>query len=172
VSPPSDLTPRRVLRILRPAAAVCGLILVILMLGPFHGLERLFGLADGPAHVIAFFWITTGLFAVAPGWRRNDIALGAVLIAVMIETLQAITGRSLSLLELAADGAGIVVAMVPGWIERLRHLARTCPDASFAEIRAADRRGRGEEAEEEGLEVTALLRAPATRLRRRRKDRR
>lgn len=168
----SDLTPRRILRILRPAAAVCGLMLIILMLGPFHGLERVFGLADGPAHVIAFFWITTGLFAVAPGWRRNDIALGAVLLAVMTETLQAFTGRSLSLFQLAADGAGIVVAMVPGWVERLRHLARTAPDASFAEIRAMDRRGRGEQTQEEGLDVAALLRAPATRLRRRRKDRR
>ena len=167
---PSLLTPNRVLAILRPAAAVCGLGLAVLMLGPFHGMERVFGLTDGPAHAIAFFWITTGLFAIAPGWRRGDIALATLLIAVMSETLQALTGRSLSLLELAADAVGIVVAMVPGWVERLRYLARTAPDATFAEIRAADRRGQPDA--ESALDVSPLVRAPAIRHRRRRKDRR
>lgn len=167
---PSLLTPNRLLGILRPAAAVCGLGLAVLMLGPFHGAERLFGLTDGPAHAIAFFWIATGLFAIAPGWRRGDIALAALLIAVMSETLQALTGRSLSLFELAADAVGIVVAMIPGWVERLRYLARACPDATFAEIRAADRRGGPDE--EPALDVTALVRSPAIRHRRRRKDRR
>lgn len=166
---PSLLTPSRVLAILRPAAAVCGLGLAVLMLGPFHGVERLFGLTDGPAHAIAFFWIATGLFAIAPGWRRGDIALAALLIAVMSETLQALTGRSLSLLQLAADIAGIVVAMIPGWVERLRHLARVSPEATFAEIRAADRRGQPDA--ESALDVTALVRAPAIRHRRRRKER-
>ena len=167
---PSLLTPNRLLGILRPAAAVCGLGLAVLMLGPFHGAERLFGLTDGPAHAIAFFWIATGLFAIAPGWRRGDIALAALLIAVMSETLQALTGRSLSLLELGADAVGIVVALIPGWVERLRYLARACPDATFADIRAADRRGQPEG--ELALDVTALVRSPAIRHRRRRKDRR
>ncbi|QTC90511.1 VanZ family protein [Brevundimonas goettingensis] len=165
---PSLLTPNRVLRILRPTAAVCGLGLAVVILGPFHGLERVFGLTDGPAHAIAFFWIVTGLFAIAPGWRRGDIALVALLIAVMSETLQALTGRSLSLLELAADAVGIVVAMIPGWVERLRFLARTAPDATFAEIRAQDRRGQPDA--EAALDVTALVRSPATRHRRRRKE--
>lgn len=167
---PSLLTPNRLLRILRLCAAACGLGLAVLMLGPFHGMERMFGLTDGPAHAIAFFWIATGLFAIAPEWRRGDIALAALLIAVMSETLQGLTGRSLSLLELAADAVGIGVALIPGWVERLRYLARTSPDATFAEIRAADRRGRPDE--ELALDVTALVRSPAIRHRRRRKDRR
>jgi hypothetical protein len=167
---PSLLTPDRLIRMLRPAAAVCALGLAVLMLGPFHGVERVFGLTDGPAHAIAFFWIATGLFAIAPEWRRGDIALAALLIAVLSETLQGLTGRSLSLLELAADAVGIVVAMIPGWVERLRSLARSHPDATFAEIRAMDRRGRPEDVT--ALDVTALVRSPAIRHRRKRKDRR
>jgi hypothetical protein len=167
---PSALTPNRLLRLMRPVAAVCGVGLAAAMLGPFHGLERVFGLGDGPAHAIVFFWVATGLFAIAPNWRRGDLALLALVIAVLSETLQVVTGRSLSLFELAADALGIVVALVPGWIERLRSLARAHPDTPFAEIRAVDRRGQSEE--EAGLDVTALVRSPAIRHRRRRKDRR
>ena len=143
----------------------------MLMLGPFQGLELVFGLGDKPAHAIAFFCITMGLFAVAPNWRRGDIALGVVFVGVVSEVLQAMTGRSMSMTDLMADGAGTLVALVPGWIERLRLLARTFPDAGLTEIRAADRR-KGSVAEQDlqsAPGVTSLVAAPAIRRRHRRK---
>jgi VanZ family protein len=165
----SGLTPRRLVLILRVLAIACGLGMAVLMLGPFQGLEHVFGLGDKPAHAIAFFCVTTGLFAVAPHWRRGDLALGVLLAAVLSEMLQALTGRSLSATDLMADTAGIVVALAPGLVERLRFLARTCPDAGFAEIRARDRR-KGRTPEEPVLDVSPLAPSPAIRLRRRRKD--
>jgi VanZ family protein len=155
---------------LRLAAMACGLGMAVLMLGPFQGLEHVFGLGDKPAHAIAFFCMTNGLFAVAPGFRRGDIALSVLLVGVLSEVLQALTGRSMSVTDLMADTVGIVVALIPGWIERLRYLARVFPDTGFAEIRALDRRGQPEQ--EPALDVTALIRSPAIRHRRRRKDRR
>lgn len=167
----SRLTPRRVVLILRVCAVACGLGLAVLMLGPFQGLEQVFGLGDKPAHAIAFFCVSTGLFAIIPNWRRGDIALGVLGVAILSEVLQAMTGRSMSATDLTADAAGVLIALIPGWVERLRLLARTFPDAGFAEIRAADRRRKPStgEALEPVLDVARLLPSPATRHRHRRK---
>jgi hypothetical protein len=145
--------------------------MAVLMLGPFQGLEHVFGLGDKPAHAIAFFCVTTGLFAIAPGWRRGDIALGVLMAGIVSEVLQAATGRSMSLIDLAADSSGIVIAMVPGWIDRLRHLARAFPDTGFAEIRARDRRKSRvtEESLDPVLDLARLVPSPAIRHRHRRK---
>lgn len=165
------ITPRRLVLILRVCAVACGLGLAVLMLGPFQGLEHAFGLGDKPAHAIAFFCVSTGLFAIIPDWRRGDIALGVLGVAVLSEVLQALTGRSMSVTDLMADATGVLVALVPGWIERLRLLARTYPDAGFAEIRAADRRQSRvtEEALDPVLDVARLVPSPAIRPRHRRK---
>lgn len=137
---PLQFTPRQIVRLCRLAAAVCALGLAGLMLGPFQGLEEAFGLSDTAAHAIAFFAATTGLFLVAPQWRRGDIAMGAVAFGVVIELLQGLTGRSMSLTDVAADLVGVGVALVPGTIERLRWMARAHPDLTLAEIAARDRR--------------------------------
>lgn len=165
------LTPRRVVLILRVCAVACGLGMAVLMLGPFQGLEHVFGLGDKPAHAIAFFCVSTGLFAIVPNWRRGDIALGVVGVAVFSEVLQAMTGRSMSVTDLMADSAGVFIALIPGWVERLRLLARTFPDAGFTEIRAADRRKSRmtEEALEPVLDVARLVPSPTIRHRHRRK---
>lgn len=137
---PRDFTPRQIIRLSRVCAAVCGLGLAGLMLGPFQGLEQAFGLSDTAAHAIAFFAATTGLFLVAPKWRRGDIALAAVGFGVAIELLQGLTGRSMSISDVLADIVGVIVALVPGTIERLRWMARAHPDLTLAEIAARDRR--------------------------------
>ena len=116
------------------------LLLAFLMLGPFQGLERAFGLSDKAAHAIAFFAATTGLFLIAPGWRRSDIALGAAGFGVAIEALQGLTGRSMSATDVLADLLGIGVALIPGLIEQVRWMARAHPDLTLAEINAQDRR--------------------------------
>lgn len=134
------LTPRQIIRLSRIAAAICGLGLAGLMLGPFQGLEQAFGLSDTAAHAIAFFAATTGLFLVAPKWRRGDIAIGAIAFGVVIELLQGLTGRSMSLTDVLADLLGVAVALIPGTIEHLRWMARAHPDMTLAEIAANDRR--------------------------------
>lgn len=165
------LTPRRLVLTLRLCAVVCGVGMAVLMLGPFQGLEHVFGLGDKPAHAIAFFCVSTGLFAIIPGWRRSDIALGVLGVAILSEGLQGLTGRSMSLTDLMADATGVLIALIPGWVERLRRLVRILPDASFAEIRAADRRkGRmAEEALPPAIDVARLVPTPAIRHRHRRR---
>ena len=165
------LTPRRIVLLLRICAVACGLGMAVLLLGPFQGLERVFGLGDKPAHAVAFFCVATGLFAIIPNWRRGDIALGVLLLGVLSEGLQGLTGRSMSLTDFMADASGVLIALIPGWIERLRLLARTHPDVGFAAIRAADRR-KGSVTEQDlqpALGVARLVAAPAIRRRHRRK---
>lgn len=134
------LTPRRLVTFLRLAAVACGIGLTVLLLGPFQGLERHLGLDDTAAHAIAFYAVTVGLFAVAPHHRRTDLALAAFAFGVLIEIAQGLTGRSLSIVDLAWDSAGILAALAPGQVERLRHLIRAAPDQSFATLRALDSR--------------------------------
>lgn len=118
------MTPNRLVLILRLAAVVAGLGLTLLLLGPFQGLERHLSLTDKEAHALAFFAVTIGLFVIAPRWRRTDLALVALALGVAIELAQGLTGRSASLMDLMADSVGIVAAVMPGVIERLRHHIR------------------------------------------------
>ena len=136
----SRLTPRKIVRLARAGAAVSTLLLAFLMLGPFQGIEQAFGLSDKAAHAIAFFAATTGLFLIAPNWRRGDIALGAAALGVLIELLQGLTGRSMSMTDVLADFLGIGVALIPGLIEQVRWMARAHPDLTLAEIARQDRR--------------------------------
>ena len=134
------MTPNRLVALLRLAAAVSAMWFTVLLLGPFQGLEQVFHLTDKEAHALAFFGVTLGLFAIAPRWRRTDLALAALAFGVFIELAQGLTGRSVSLLDLLADGVGILAALAPGLVERLRHHVRTSPDIDFATIRSLDRR--------------------------------
>lgn len=148
----SRLTPRKIVRLARAGAAVSTLLLAFLMLGPFQGIEQAFGLSDKAAHAIAFFAATTGLFLIAPKWRRGDIALGAAGFGVLIELLQGLTGRSMSVTDVLADFLGIGVALIPGLIEQIRWMARAHPDLTLAEIARQDRRRTRSDANEPAAE--------------------
>ena len=134
------MTPNRLVALLRVAAVFSAIGLTVLFLGPFTYLVDVFHVTDKEAHALAFFGVTVGLFAIAPRWRRMDLALAALAFGVLIELAQGVTGRSVSLSDLAADAVGILAALVPGLIEQLRRQVRTSPDATFADLRAADRR--------------------------------
>lgn len=134
------MTPNRLVALLRVCALCSALGLTILFLGPFTYLVDVFHVTDKEAHGFAFFGVTLGLFAIAPRWRRTDLALAALAFGVLIELAQGLTGRSVSLMDLMADGVGILAALAPGMVERLRHHVRTSPDVDFASIRARDRR--------------------------------
>lgn len=136
----ASLTPLRLLRIIQLVFAL-GLIGVsVLMLGPFQGMEEHLGLSDKEAHAMAFYTLTTGLFLCAPRSRRTDLALAVFGFGALIEIVQGAVGRSMSLWDLMADGAGVAAALLPGIVERLRHHVRTSPDLSFADIEQRDRR--------------------------------
>lgn len=134
------ITPRRLLMLFRIAFVLAAGAGAALMLGPFQGLEQRIGLDDKTAHALAFYALAVSLFAVAPGRRRGDLALMVLSAAVLSEIGQGMTGRSMSLGDLAADALGLAAAMLPGWVESYRRAARLHPDRSLADIAATERR--------------------------------
>jgi len=85
--------------------------------------------------------LSIALFTVAPGARRDDLALFVIASALGVELLQGLTGRSVSVMDFLAGAAGVAAAWAPGRIEDLRFEARRHPDRTFAEIAARGRRG-------------------------------
>jgi hypothetical protein len=134
------LTPRTLQRGFKAIFAMGAVGLAILMLGPFQGLEQLFGLSDKEAHALAFYAVTNALFIVAPRTRRHDLAILAAAIGLIMELLQHFTGRDMSLGDFVADVIGITVAVLPGMVEHLRHQVRTHPNLSLKQLAAMDRR--------------------------------
>lgn len=133
-------TPRHVLILARILFVIGATGVVVLMLGPYQGLELRFGMTDKPAHAIAAFFATQALFAIAPRWRRLDLALAVLLGGALMEMAQGLTGRSMSMTDFAADALGVGVALMPGLIEQLRYHVRRSPNVSFADLRRVDRR--------------------------------
>jgi len=114
---------------IRLAVALGFTLLIVLLLGPFQGLETHLGLSDKTAHAAAFYVLTLGVFASLPGIRRTDLALWVLALAAATEIAQGFTGRSASLEDLLADAAGIVIAVVPAMVERLRYRLNRAPEA-------------------------------------------
>lgn len=100
------------------------LTLVVLLLGPFQGLETRLGLSDKTAHAAAFYVLSLGLFASLPRIRRTDLAFGVAAFAAATEVAQTFTGRSGSFEDFAANAAGIAIAVLPAMVERLRYALR------------------------------------------------
>ena len=82
------LTPRRVVHIARLIFLIGVVVLAVLVLGPFQGLEERIGLTDKSAHVIAFYLLGVSALAVAPKWRRTDLMLALLGGGVLVEVLQ------------------------------------------------------------------------------------
>lgn len=111
----------------RIAVAIGFVALIVLLLGPFQGLEQRIGLSDKTAHAAAFYVLSLALFAALPRLRRTDLALGLLALAAATEIAQTMTGRSGSFADFAADGAGVLVAVLPAMVERLRFLLNRAP---------------------------------------------
>src|SRR6187402_3530178 len=104
------LTPNHVVTIARAVLACGVLTAAVLMLGPWPGLERVFGLSDKAAHAIAFGGLVAVSFLAFPRLRRNDLALAAVMLGASVEVAQLFTSdRSGSFSDLFADTAGVGV---------------------------------------------------------------
>jgi VanZ family protein len=135
------LTPNHVVTTARAVLVAGALTAAVLMLGPWPGLEKVFGLSDKAAHAIAFGGLVAVSFLAFPRMRRNDLAIAAVLLGASVEVAQLFTSdRSGSIGDLLADTAGVGVVYLASHIENLRALARQRGTATFAEIAAQDRR--------------------------------
>jgi VanZ family protein len=135
------LTPNHVVTTARAVLVVGALTAAALMLGPWPGLEQVFGLSDKAAHAIAFGGLVAVSFLAFPRMRRNDLAVAAVLLGASVEVAQLFTAdRSASISDLLADAAGVGVVYLASHIENVRALARQRGAASFADIAAQDRR--------------------------------
>jgi hypothetical protein len=135
------LTPNHVVTTARAALIGGGMTAAVLMLGPWPGLEHVFGLSDKAAHAIAFGSLLAVSFLAFPRMRRNDLALAAVLLGASVEVAQLFTAdRSASFADLGADSLGVGVVYFASHFEALRALARQRGGASFHEIAAQHRR--------------------------------
>jgi len=103
----------------RRGALVALACLLILMLGPFQGAERNFDLSDKSAHALAFAIITSALFLNWLKRSRLQIAGASLAIAVLVEMVQAMTGRDAELGDVLADSVGIAIIVVLWWPRRL-----------------------------------------------------
>lgn len=93
---------------------------LVLLLGPFHlpnGLDKV-------AHVAGFYGFTLVALAALPWNRKTDILLAAAFIALSSEAAQAFTGRNMSLLDMAADVAGVAAAGLPIYVAEFRAAAQ------------------------------------------------
>jgi hypothetical protein len=135
------LTPNHVVTTARAVLVGGALTAATLMLGPWPGLEQVFGLSDKAAHAIAFGGLLAVSFLAFPRMRRNDLALAAVMLGASVEVAQMFTAdRSASFSDLFADSLGVGVIYLASHIENLRSLARKRGGATFVEIAAQDRR--------------------------------
>jgi hypothetical protein len=125
---------------LRGAAVGAAILATILLTGPFHYGDLHLPFPDTAAHAMLFYGLTVLAFAALPRSRAGDIALAAIGVAIASEMTQALVGREMSLHDVLGDATGVAAAYGPVLVTRLRELARTHPDVSFAELRRMDRR--------------------------------
>ena len=93
--------------------------LLILMLGPFQGAERSFDLSDKSAHALAFAVITSALFLNWLKASRLQVVGASFAIAVLVEVVQAMTGRDAEVGDVLADSVGIIIVAVLWGLRRV-----------------------------------------------------
>ena len=134
------LTPHTLIRMLRAGAIVAGLAAVAALSGPFKYEDLNLPFPDTVAHGMLFYGLTLAVTGSLPRSRAFEIALAFVGLGALSEFGQSLVGREMSFHDFFGDLAGVAAAYAPVAIERLRHLDRTQPHTSFAELRRTDRR--------------------------------
>jgi len=141
-----QLTPHSLIRMLRVGAIVGGLAAVAALSGPFQYDDLHLPFPDTVAHGMLFYALTLVATGALPRSRAFEIALAFVALGGASELAQSLVGREMSFHDVFGDIAGVTAAYAPVAIGRLRELARTHPDTTFAELRRQDRRRRRREA--------------------------
>ncbi len=98
-------------RLLRLAAVAILVVSLTLMLGPFGGAEASSGISDKVAHFVVFGLILWSFGVLFPRLPRLWAALAAVALGGAVEVVQGMVGRDADWLDLAADTAGVAVAL-------------------------------------------------------------
>ena len=133
-------TPHTLIRMLRAGAIVAGLAAVAALSGPFKYEDLNLPFPDTVAHGMLFYGLTLAVTGSLPRSRAFEIALTFVGLGALSEFGQSLVGREMSFHDFFGDLAGVAAAYAPVAIERLRHLERTQPHTTFAELRRTDRR--------------------------------
>jgi len=107
-------------RLARVAFFVAAFGALILLLGPFQGLDRAFPLGDKAAHATAFYILSLMSYLAFPQHRRSDLAFAAIVLGGLSEVLQHFTHRDMEIGDWIADAVGALAAFVPGWVEAAR----------------------------------------------------
>lgn len=134
------LTPHTLIKLLRAGAIVAGLAAVAALSGPFKYEDLHLPFPDTVAHGMLFYGLTLAVTGALPRSRAFEIALVFVGLSALSEFGQSLIGREMSFHDVFGDLAGVAAAYAPVAIERLRHLDRTQPHVTFAELRRNDRR--------------------------------
>lgn len=94
-------------------------VLLVLMIGPFQGLERSTGLSDKIMHAGAFGLITAVALLNFPRLSRIQ-AIGLVsFLGVAVELIQGATGRDADVYDALADLIGAVVVAGVWWSRKV-----------------------------------------------------
>ena len=99
--------------------------LAFLLLGPFQGAEKEFGLLDTQAHVVAFYCLGVMSLMAVPNVRKSDLFIYGACFAALSEVLQAAVGRSASFIDFGADLMGLLAVFLPIYAADFRGGARS-----------------------------------------------
>ncbi|MBA4805181.1 MAG: teicoplanin resistance protein VanZ [Brevundimonas sp.] len=99
-------------RLIRLLAVAVLLVSLTLMIGPFGNVEAGSGVSDKLAHFLVFGLILWSFGVLFPSMPRLWAAVLAVALGGAVEVVQGLVGRDADLLDLAADAAGIGVALL------------------------------------------------------------
>jgi VanZ family protein len=105
------------LKIVRRATIVMVVGLLVLMLGPFQGIEEGSGVPDKLAHVCAFAVIAVSLLLNFPRLSRVSVAGVTLALAILVEVIQAAVGRDAELADVWAGGLGVAIVILV-WYRR------------------------------------------------------
>ncbi|MBU1376995.1 MAG: hypothetical protein KKE02_19190 [Alphaproteobacteria bacterium] len=134
------LTPHKLIRMLRAGAVIAGVAAVFALTGPFKYDDLNLPFPDTVAHAMLFYGLTLAATGALPRSRAFEIAVAFVGLGAASEVTQALVGREMSFHDFFGDTAGVALAYAPVAIGRLRELARTHPNVTFAELHRQDRR--------------------------------
>lgn len=108
----------------RLALGLAFLSCAVVMVGPFQALESELVPWDKAAHFVAFYGLASLAFLAFPRHRRLDLVIAATAMGAGLEVIQGLAGRDAGLGDVLADAAGAFAVYTPGYLERLRQMAR------------------------------------------------
>lgn len=94
--------------------------LIVVLTGPFQGVERNFGIEDKSAHALAFYVLTLVAIYGLPQLRKLEVALLAICVGGLMEIVQHFTGREFSFSDAFANSVGVIMAVLPLYVVDIR----------------------------------------------------